>query len=99
LGIEVGLGTHARKNIGGKVMEKAMENLLIKHGITYQKQVPVDFQVNGKKLFDFQIRLGNKDYYLETSFFNTAGSKVQEVIRSYSGTVLKKAQNNEINFL
>jgi hypothetical protein len=24
---------------------------------------------------------------------------VQEVIRSYSGTVLKKAQNNEINFL
>jgi hypothetical protein len=28
-----------------------------------------------------------------------AGSKVQEVIRSYSGTVLKKAQENEINFL
>jgi len=61
--------------------------------------VPVDFQVNGNKLFDFQIKVNNQFYYLETSFFNVAGSKVQEVIRSYSGTVLKKAQANEINFL
>lgn len=98
LGIEVGLGTHGRKNIGGKVMEKAVENLLVKHGITYQKQVPVNFQVNGKKLFDFQIEIKGRGYYLETSFFNTAGSKVQEVIRSYSG-VLEKAQKSEINFL
>jgi len=98
LGIEVGLGTHGRKNIGGKTMEKAVENLLIKQQIEYHKQVPVNFQVNGKKLFDFQIKLGGKEYYLETSFFNTAGSKVQEVIRSYQG-VLEKAQNNEINFL
>jgi len=98
LGIEVGLGTHSRKNVGGEVMEKAVENLLVKHGITYQKQVPVNFQVNGKKLFDFQIRAKGKDYYLETNFFNTAGSKVQEVIRSYN-SVLQKAQNNEINFL
>src|SRR5437868_13323759 len=98
LGIEVGLGTHGRKNVGGKVMEKAVESLLIKRQIKYQKQVPVNFQVNGKKLFDFQIKLENKVYYLETSFFNTAGSKVQEVIRSYSG-VLEKTQNNEINFL
>jgi DNA adenine methylase len=98
LGIEVGLGTHGRKNVGGKTMEKAIERLLIKYQAEYQKQVPVNFQVNGKKLFDFQIKLGNKEYYLETSFFNVAGSKVQEVIRSYSG-VLEKAQNNEINFL
>jgi type II restriction enzyme len=80
-------------------MEKTIETLLNKYQIEYQKQVPVDFQVNGKKLFDFQIKLENKEYYLETSFFNTAGSKVQEVIRSYSGTVLEKAQKNEINFL
>jgi len=99
LGVEVGLGTHARKNIGGKVMERTIEILLVQHGIEYQKQVPVDFQVNGKKLFDFQIKLNGKQYYLETSFFNVAGSKVQEVMRSYSGTVLKKAQANEINFL
>jgi type II restriction enzyme len=82
LGIEVGLGTHGRKNIGGKVMEKTVETLLIKYQIEYQKQLPVDFQVNGKKLFDFQIQVNNQNYYLETSFFNVAGSKVQEVIRS-----------------
>lgn len=80
------------------VMEKAVENLLIRNRIEYQKQVSVNFKVNGKKLFDFQIELKGKSYYLETSFFNTAGSKVQEVIRSYSG-VLEKAQKNEINFL
>jgi DpnII restriction endonuclease len=79
-------------------MEKAVESLLIKWQIKYQKQVSVNFQVNGKKLFDFQIELKGKSYYLETSFFNTAGSKVQEVIRPYSG-VLIKAQKNEINFL
>lgn len=98
LGVEVGLGTHGRKNIGGKAMEKAVESLLTKQQIKYQKQVPVNFQVNGKKLFDFQIESKGKEYYLETSFFNVAGSKVQEVIRSYGG-VLQKAQNNEINFL
>ncbi|CAI2162008.1 2926_t:CDS:10 [Funneliformis geosporum] len=98
LGLEVGLGTHGKKNSSGKAMEKAVENLLIKHGIAYQKQVSVNFPVNGKKLFDFQIKLGNKEYYLETSFFNVAGSKVQEVIRSYGG-ILTKAQKNEINFL
>jgi hypothetical protein len=96
--MEVGLGTHSKKNVGGKVMEKSVESLLTKQQIEYQKQVPVNFPVNGKKLFDFQIRAKGKDYYLETSFFNTAGSKVQEVIRSYNG-VLQKAQNNEINFL
>ncbi|MCE8163483.1 MAG: hypothetical protein I3273_06605 [Candidatus Moeniiplasma glomeromycotorum] len=98
LGIEVGLGTHGKKNVSGKIMEKAAESLLIKHGITYQKQVSVSFPVNGKKLFDFQINLNGKQYYLETSFFNVAGRKVQEVIRSYNG-VLEKAQKNEINFL
>jgi type II restriction enzyme len=99
LGVEVGLGTHGRKNIGGQTMEKAIETLLAKNQIEYQTQFAVDFPVDGKKEFDFQIKINNQQYYLETSFFNVAGSKVQEVIRSYSGTVLKKAQNNEINFL
>jgi len=98
LGMEVGLGTHSKKNIAGITMERSVENLLKKYQIEYQKQVPVDFLVNGKKTFDFQVKLGDKDYYLETSFYNSPGSKVSEVIRSY-GSVLQKAQNNEINFL
>jgi len=98
LGIEVGLGTHGKKNIAGLTMERRVENLLRKNQIEYQKQVPVDFLVNGKKTFDFRIRLKEKEYYLETSFYNSPGSKVSETIRSYSG-VLQKAQDNEINFL
>jgi len=93
---EVGLGIHGCKSIIGEVMEKAVENLLVKHGIDYQKQVPVNFQVNSKKLFDFKIKIKSKDYYLETSFLMPL--KAQEVIRSYGG-VLEKAQKNEINFL
>jgi DNA adenine methylase len=98
LGMEVGLGTHGKKNLAGTTMEKSVETLLNKCQIEYRKQVPVDFQVNGKKLFDFQIKLSNKEYYLEASFYNSPGSKVSEIIRSY-GSVLQKAQNNEINFL
>jgi len=85
LGIEVGLGTHGRKNVSGQTMEKALSVLLNKYQIEHRKQVAVSFLVNGKKLFDFCIKFKNKEYYLETSFFNTTGSKVQETIRSYQG--------------
>ena len=98
LGVEVGLGTHSKKNIAGITMERSVESLLKKHQVEYQKQVPVDFLVNGKKTFDFLIKLSNQEYYLETSFYNSPGSKVSEIIRSYNG-VLEKAQKNEINFL
>ena len=98
LGVEVGLGSHSKKNIVGITMERSVESLLKKYRVEYQKQVPVDFLVNGKKRFDFLIKFPEQEYYLETSFYNSPGSKVSEIIRSYSG-VLEKAQNNEINFL
>jgi len=98
LGLEVGLGTHGRKNVGGQIMEKTVENLLNKYQIEYHKQILVNFQINSKKIFDFQIKLNNKKYYLETSFFNVSGSKVSEVIRSYQ-EVLNKTNNNKINFI
>jgi hypothetical protein len=78
-------------------MEKAVENLLNKYHIEYHKQVSVSFPVNGKKLFDFQIKLGDKEYYLETSFFNVSGSKVSEIIRSYQD-LLNNTKYNRINF-
>jgi len=46
-------------------MERSVESLLKKHQVEYQKQVPVDFLVNGKKTFDFLIKLSNQEYYLE----------------------------------
>lgn len=49
LGVEVGLGTHGKKNQSGEIMEKAVENLLIKYQVEYKKQVPVSFLVNDKK--------------------------------------------------
>ena len=98
LGVEVGLGTHGRKNLVGTEMEKTIETLLKKYQIKYTKQVLLKFQDNGKKLFDFAIKLKEKNYYLETSFYNSPGSKVSEIIRSYS-SVLEKVKKNEMNFL
>jgi len=79
-------------------MEKTIETLLKKYQIKYTKQVLLKFQDNGKKLFDFAIKLKEKNYYLETSFYNSPGSKVSEIIRSYS-SVLEKVKKNEMNFL
>jgi type II restriction enzyme len=98
LGVEVGLGTHSKKNIAGITMERSVESLLKRYKIEYQKQAPADFLVNGGKTFDFLIKFSEQEYYLETSFYNAPGSKVSEVIRSYS-RVLEKAQKNEANFL
>jgi len=38
LGIEIGLDIYTHKNRGGQLMEKTIENLLIKYNIEYQKQ-------------------------------------------------------------
>ena len=56
LGVEVGLGSHSKKNIVGITMERSVESLLKKYRVEYQKQVPADFLVNGKKRFDFLIK-------------------------------------------
>jgi DNA adenine methylase len=96
LGLEVGLDTHVRKNRTGKIMENAIEKLLIDYKVDYKKQVPYFF--NNKKVLDFSLKIEDKIYYCETNFFNSPGSKISEVIRSYSH-IYQVALENGVSFM
>ena len=97
LGIEIGLDTHSRKNRSGQMMEKTIENLLISYNLEYQSQKHIYLE-GDKKVFDFWVKINDKEYYCETNFFNSQGSKISEVIRSYNH-LYKLSEKENINFL
>ena len=88
-GIEVGMDTNARKNRGGKIMEHTIENLLKEQGIKYETQKHLknikELSVNSKKIkrVDFYFELNNKKYLIESTFYNSPGSKISETMNSF----------------
>ena len=69
-----------------------MENLVAKYldkaGIKYTREVtshelglPVNFAPN--KRWDFAIKTADKIYVIETNFYTSGGSKLNETARSY----------------
>lgn len=104
-GIEVGLDTNARKNRGGDCMEKVVASILDKAGVFYKKEINnTEFKeiVNlGKDLkrFDFVIKTKFKTYLIEANYYNTGGSKLNEVARSYSDVAPKINQNDQFEFV
>ena len=92
-GIEVGLDTNARKNRGGDNMSKAVSLIFDKAGVFYKKEVnntifPEIISLGTDvKRFDFVIKTKKKTYFIETNFYNTGGSKLNEVARAYSDLV------------
>ena len=104
-GIEVGLDTNARKNRGGDNMSKAVSLLFDKEGIYYKKEVNstlfLDIESLGVdvKRFDFVIKTKKKTYLIETNFYNTGGSKLNEVARAYSEVAPKINQYENYEFV
>ena len=104
-GIEVGLDTNARKNRGGDNMSKAVSLLFDKEGIYYKKEVNstlfLDIESLGVdvKRFDFVIKTRKKTYLIETNFYNTGGSKLNEVARAYSEVAPKINQYENYEFV
>jgi len=104
-GVEVGLDTNARKNRGGTNMEKAVASIFDKAGICYKTQVNVaefsDIKSLGDdlKVFDFAIKTEKKTYLIETNFYNTGGSKLNEVARSYSDVAPKINKYDNYEFV
>lgn len=104
-GIEVGLDTNARKNRGGKEMEKTISNIFKNNGIPFSEEVKhTDFEnltSLGKdiKRFDFVIKTKLKTYLIETNFYNGGGSKLNEVARAYSDIAPKVNQYDEFEFV
>ena len=104
-GVEVGLDTNARKNRGGTNMEKAVSSVFEKSGIYYKTQVNVAEFPNIEslgddlKVFDFAIKTKRKTYLIETNFYNTGGSKLNEVARAYSDVAPKINRYDNFEFV
>lgn len=102
-GIEVGLDTNARKNRGGKNMSNAVSLFFDQAKVFYKKEVsntvfPEILSLGADvKRFDFVIKTKKKIYLIETSFYNSGGSKLNETARSYSDVAPKinKYENYE----
>ena len=97
LGVETGLDSNGRKNRGGHLMEDLIEGYLKSEGVEYYKDMYLkdveekwgvnlsSLSNNGKsaKRFDFVVKTNNMIYGIETNFYTSGGSKLNETARSY----------------
>lgn len=104
-GIEVGLDTNARKNRGGDNMSKAISLIFDNADIFYKKEVKntifPDIESLGSdvKQFDFVIKTQQKTYVIEVNYYNSGGSKLNEVARAYSDVAPKINQYPSFEFV
>ena len=104
-GIEVGLDTNARKNRGGTQMENAVSAIFKQNNISFDEEVKHTVFSELKSLgedvkrFDFVIKTNSKTYLIETNYYNTGGSKLNEVARAYSDIAPKINQYDNFEFV
>ncbi len=93
MGIEVGMDTNGRKNRGGDQMEELVENYLKQTGLPYRKEMTLtemenEWQIDlsalsSQKRWDFAVKTDEGIYAIETNFYASKGSKLNEISRSY----------------
>lgn len=96
-GVEVGLGSNGRKNRGGHQMEDLVESYLIKSHVEYYKEMylteienkwnlnlsAISAEGTSTKRWDFVVKTPPCIYVIETNFYASGGSKLNETARSY----------------
>ncbi len=96
-GVEVGLGTNGRKNRGGHQMENLVESYIKKTGVSYYKEMYLDDiekkwdvdlssisdEGTSTKRWDFVVKTDDKIFLVETNFYTSGGSKLNETAKSY----------------
>ena len=96
-GVEVGLDSNGRKNRGGHQMEDLVEGFLKQTGTDYFKEMYLSevekkwsidlssISANGTstKRWDFVVKTNECIYAIETNFYKSSGSKLNETARSY----------------
>ena len=104
-GIEVGLDTNARKNRGGDNMANAVALLFNSENLLFESEVSstlfpemTSLGVDLKR-FDFVIKTSQKTYFIETNYYNSGGSKLNEVARAYSDVAPKINQYPNYEFV
>jgi type II restriction enzyme len=112
-GVEVGLDSNARKNRGGVLMENLVETYLRKSGVEYYKEkttteIENKWGVNLSKLtnrgkaikkFDFVVKSPSFVYGIETNFYASGASKLNETARSYETIALEAKQIDGFKFI
>lgn len=108
LGVETGLDSNGRKNRGGHLMEDLIEGYLKSESVEYYKEMylkdieekwGIDLSAlsnNGKsaKRFDFVVKTNDMVYGIETNFYTSGGSKLNETARSYK-MIAEESKNIE----
>lgn len=96
-GVETGLDSNGRKNRGGHQMENLVESFIRKSGVEYYTQMYLEdiqdkWQIDlsrissggtSTKKFDFAVKTEKFIYAVETNFYTSGGSKLNETARSY----------------
>lgn len=96
-GVEVGLGSNGRKNRGGHQMEDLVESYLKKARVEYYKEMylteieskwhidlsAISAEGTSTKRWDYVVKSPSCVYVIETNFYTSAGSKLNETARSY----------------
>ena len=114
LGIGVGLDSNGRKNRGGHLMEDLVESYIKKAGIKeYYKEMYLN-EIEEKwnldlsamsgdnvstKRFDFVIKTDKQVYVIETNFYSSGGSKLNETARSYKMLAEESQKVKGVTFL
>lgn len=89
-GVEVGLDSNSRKNRGGNAFADKIATIFEAHSVEFEREINStaypELNILGmdKKRFDFVVSSSRKKYLIEVNFYNTGGSKLNEVARSYS---------------
>lgn len=97
LGVETGLDSNGRKNRGGHQMEDLVESFIKNTGTEYYKEMylgdiekkwsidlsAISAEGTTTKRWDFVVKTNDMIYVIETNFYSSGGSKLNETSRSY----------------
>lgn len=112
-GVEVGLGSNGRKNRGGHQMEDLVESFLKKTGAEYYKEMyltdierkwgvdlsAISAEGTTTKRWDFVVKTAKIIYVIETNFYASGGSKLNETARSYKMIAEESQQVSGVEFI
>lgn len=112
-GVEVGLGSNGRKNRGGHQMEDLVESYLKKAKVEYYKEMYLT-EIESKwgvdlsaisaegtitKRWDFVVKTSSHIYVIETNFYTSGGSKLNETSRSYKMIAEEAKEIKDFSFV
>lgn len=105
-GVETGLDSNGRKNRGGHQMEDLVLRFIKKTGAEWQKEMylsdvekkwnvdlsAISAQGTSEKRWDYVVKTPTNIFLIETNFYTSGVSKLNEVARSYK-MIAEEAQN------